>query len=327
MKNPWTWHGGDLDAARARFGDGAEPWMDLSTGINPHGWPDTDALSIDWRRLPSATDLRELEKIAARYFGVDADHVCALPGTEIGLRLIGDLLGPRAAYLAPAYRTHGEMFPASSPLAPDALAEADGGTIILANPNNPDGRLWRRDMLVELASRRSATGWLIIDEAFADSDPAQSLASDIADERRLIIFRSFGKFFGLAGVRLGFLLGPRAIIDRIRQKLGAWPISAAAIAIGKAAYADHGWIIEMRARLRRDRQRLDQILIGNGYQPTGACPLFRLIVAENAGRLFEHLARQFILTRPFDHDPRWLRIGLPRTSEEFERLRKALPLG
>ncbi|SCW45208.1 L-threonine O-3-phosphate decarboxylase [Sphingobium faniae] len=327
MKSPWTWHGGGLAAARARFGDNGDPWIDLSTGINPHAWPGAADIIVDWRRLPSTSELREMEGIAAACFGVDPRHICALPGTETGLRIVSDLIGPRAHYLTPCYRTHEEMFPLSSATASGARGEPDGGTLILANPNNPDGQIWPRDTLLDLAGRRSDKGWLIIDEAFADSDPANSLSQDIADDQRLLIFRSFGKFFGLAGVRLGFLLGPQAVIDRMRQKLGAWPISAAAIAIGGAAYADHGWIAAMRERLCRESQRLDDMLIGCGYRPLGACPLFRLIVAEDAMALFERLAERAILTRPFDYDPRWLRIGLPETDEAFSRLQKALLLG
>ncbi|BAV63949.1 aminotransferase class I/II-fold pyridoxal phosphate-dependent enzyme [Sphingobium cloacae] len=324
MKSPWTWHGGDLDAARAWFGEGGDPWIDLSTGINPHGWPGAAGMAIDWRGLPSKTDLREMEEIAAVYFDVDPRHVCALPGTETGLRLASDLLGPRARYLAPCYRTHEDMFPLSSAITAAAMESPDGGTIILANPNNPDGHCWPRDALLDLADRRADEEWLIVDEAFADSDPATSLARDIADDRRLLIFRSFGKFFGLAGLRLGFLLGPEAIVGRMRRKLGAWPVSAAAIAIGRAAYADRDWIAAMRERLPRERRRLDDVLTGCGYSPVGACPLFRLIVADDAMALFERLAKQTILTRPFDYEPRWLRIGLPETEEALDRLQRAL---
>ena len=326
MKNRWTWHGGGLAAARARFGEGRQPWIDLSTGINPHAWPVPDDMEIDWRRLPCEANLREMERTAALYFGVNPRHLCALPGTETGLRIVSSLLGPEAQYLAPTYRTHGEMFPLSSAISSASPSNPENGVLILANPNNPDGRHWTRDALLALADNRAEEGWLIVDEAFADSDPTHSLAPDIADHRRLLIFRSFGKFFGLAGLRLGFLLGPEAIIDQMRRKLGAWPISAAAIAIGATAYADHEWIAATRNRLRRERLRLDEILIGCGYRPMGACPLFTLIATDDAMALFERLAQRAILTRPFDHNPRWLRIGLPESDEALSRLQRALPL-
>jgi len=302
----WTWHGGGLEAARRQFG--GEDWIDLSTGINPHPWPGANGLAIDWQRLPERHELAALEAAAASYFGLDPRHVCAVPGTEIGLRLVGGLIGGTARYVAPTYRTHGEMIAGATPV---ALDEAGGGTLILANPNNPDGRTLPPVRLLELLDTRANDGWLLLDEAFADVDPAPSLAGAIDDARRLVIFRSFGKFFGLAGVRLGFVLGPAPILDAIRAALGAWPVSAAAITIGTAAYRDRAWIEAMRSQLQSEAEALDTILIGAGHRPTGACPLFRLIEVPDGMALFERLARHAILTRPFAEQPRWLRIGLP----------------
>lgn len=327
MSGRWTWHGGGLRAARAHFGEGAAPWLDLSTGINPHAWPGAQGIVTDWRRLPEEGDLRDMEAAAARYFGAGPDHVCALPGTEIGLRLIGDLLDGPARHVAPAYRSHGEMIAGATPVARDALADADGATLILANPNNPDGRVMDHAELRRLLDRRGREGWLIVDEAFADAAPRTSLAAQVGEDRRLLLFRSFGKFFGLAGVRLGFLIGPRRIVADLRRKLGAWPVSAAAIAIGAAAYRDDAWIASMRRRLEGEATRLDAALARSGHRPVGACPLFRLIETEDAMALFERLARRSILTRPFDYQPRWLRIGLPADAAALDRLEAALRHG
>ncbi len=317
MSARWTWHGGGLQAARAHFGDNYT-WLDLSTGINPNPWPDAEGLAIDWARLPEEADLRALERAAADYFGTGAEHVCALPGTEVGLRLIGDVLPGAAHYLAPSYRTHGDMFGGAAPLAPDALAQDGDRTLVLANPNNPDGRIVARESL--LAHR----GWLVIDEAFADTTPEISLAAEIADARQLLIFRSFGKFFGLAGLRLGFVLGPRAIIARFRAKLGAWPVSAAAITLGTAAYRDAAWIAAERQDLARQAAQLDAVLERHGLPVIGKCPLFRLVETDDSAALFERLARRAILTRPFDYDPRWLRLGLPGSDAALARLDAAL---
>lgn len=321
MTGRWSWHGGGIQAARAHFGDDGAPWLDLSTGINPHAWPGANSIPIDWQRLPEEADLRALEAAAADYFGLDPQHVCAVPGTEIGLRLAGDLLPGPAHYLAPSYRTHGEMFGGASPVALEDIADTAGEALILANPNNPDGRTH------EPAPLLARNGWLLVDEAFADTCPEISLAPEIGDDRKLLVFRSFGKFFGLAGVRLGFALGPRAIVDRFRVKLGAWPIAAAAIAIGTAAYRDNAWIVAMRERLEMEAAVLDAVLLRRGYRPGGRCPLFRLIETNNAANLFEHLARRSILTRPFDYNSRWLRIGLPGSEEALMRLDDALADG
>lgn len=326
MTVPWTWHGGGLTAAKRHFGSGGEPWIDLSTGINPHGWPGASALTIDWQRLPEPEGLARLEQAAAAYFGLTARHVCAVPGTEIGLRLVGRLIGGPARYLTPAYRTHREMIAGASAGTFDAMA-VSGDTLVLANPTNPDGHVFDAETLRALLDRRDDAAWLLLDEAFADAGPHNSLAGAIRDDRRLVVFRSFGKFFGLAGVRLGFVLGPGEVVDAVRRRLGAWPLSAAAIEIGTAAYRDAHWIAHARVELDKQAAKLDAVLTGSGFTPTGNCPLFRLIEVADAMALFAKLARRAILTRPFADHPRWLRIGLPPDDAALDRLKRALANG
>lgn len=331
----WTVHGGRLGDACRAYGGAAEDWLDLSTGINPHAWRGSDAIAVDWRALPDERALAGLETAAADVFGVAAAHVCALPGTEIGLRLIGGVLaelGVRggAVHVVPAYRTHCEAIGGSRGIAVEAVDEAaaEGRTILIANPNNPDGRLLPAARIVALAGRlRGSGGWLIVDEAFADVRPEASVAGHVGDDLPLILFRSFGKFFGLAGVRLGFVIGPAAVIAGFRRRIGSWPVSAAAIAIGTAAYRDRAWAEAMRATLDAEAAALDAVLATHGYRATGDCPLFRLIATDDAAALFERLARQHILTRPFDHDGRWLRLGLPGGDAALARLDRALRRG
>jgi len=322
MTGAWTWHGGGLETAKRHFGDG--DWIDLSTGINPRPWPGAAEMTFDWQRLPDPPALARLEAVAASYFGVAAQHVCAVPGTEIGLRLVGSLIGGPAQHVAPGYRTHGDMI-AGSMAIDGTAAQNSAGNMILANPNNPDGRTIDADRVRELLDGRN--GWLLVDEAFADVDPLVSVARSVDDAEKLIVFRSFGKFFGLAGVRLGFVVAPQAIVAALRDRLGAWPLSAAAIAIGNAAYADVDWIAATRQRLPEEATALDAMLAQQGFQPVGACPLFRLIEAENAHALFQRLARCAILTRPFSDRPRWLRIGLPADASALTRLEAALADG
>lgn len=324
MSARWTWHGGGLAAARAHFGDGGDPWIDLSTGINPHAWPGVDDLRIDWQRLPEEHELRALEAAAAAHFGARPEQVCALPGTEAGLRLIGETLPGPARYVVPSYRTHGEMIAGAQPVCRGAIGDAAGQTLVLANPNNPDGHVFDRPELLDIYAQRGTEGWLVIDEAFGDCAPQMSMAPYLQDDRRLMIFRSFGKFFGLAGVRLGFVLGPATLIAAIRSRLGAWPVSAAAIAIGTAAYRDRGWTDATRRQLVREAAALDAVLALHGLDASGDCPLFRLVEADDAAALFARLARQAILTRPFADNPRWLRIGLPRDTGDLARLDAAL---
>jgi len=324
----FSFHGGRLADAKAHFGTGNEPWIDLSTGINPHGWPGVGNLATEWQALPEPEALADLEAAAAACFGTDRAHVCAVPGTEIGLRMLGDILPGPAIHAQPSYRTHGEMLPQSRPVTLSDLTGAEEATLVLANPNNPDGRITPPATLLDwLKARQSGASWLVVDEAFADASPEISLGAHVRDGQRLIVFRSFGKFFGLAGVRLGFVLGPRMLIAQYRQRLGSWPLSAAALAIGTEAYRDADWIASMRIGLREKASALDAVLARRGFRAMGACPLFRLIETADAAALFERLARQAILTRPFDYDPRWLRLGLPANRQALDRLDQALADG
>jgi cobalamin biosynthetic protein CobC len=320
----WLIHGGRLEAARAAWPDAPTPWLDLSTGINPNPWPVAQAGAIDWHRLPDEAALAGLEAVAAGCFGVPAEWVCALPGSEIGLRLLATLEWPKPMRVQmPGYRTHAEAFAGALPIAAEALAEVRGGTVLLANPSNPDGVLHDPVALAASGVR------LIVDEAFADATPGASLLSRMAkgEAEGAIVLRSFGKFFGLAGVRLGFAVAAPAMLAGLRGRLGSWPVSAAAIAIGTAAYADRDWIEQTRARLAADRDRLDALLRRHRLEPQGACPLFRLVRTSNAKALFERLARRGILTRPFDYAPDWLRLGLPGNEAALARLDRALADG
>ncbi|WP_182913858.1 aminotransferase class I/II-fold pyridoxal phosphate-dependent enzyme [Sphingobium terrigena] len=314
----------------AAFPQVSGSWLDLSTGINPDPWDGIDRLRIDWRRLPDETDLALLEQVAAVHFGVQGHGVLALPGTELGLRGLS-MLGLPAPFrhVAPGYRTHGEIFADSRAIDYGALAQeaGQGGTILLANPANPDGRLMTVAELVAIAHKLAAKGgWLVVDEAFIDAHERGSLLPALDGDAPVVVLRSFGKFFGLAGVRLGFAVGPQALIERWRAMLGSWPLSAAAIAIGTAAYGDARWIAATRQRLSERVAALDAMLVRHGLRATGQSPLFRLVEC-NAARLFDRLARRGILTRPFDYAPCWLRLGVPARADELDRLDRALADG
>lgn len=322
----WTWHGGAIEAAKRHFGNHSDGWIDLSTGLNPMAWPGVANLAIDWHRLPEPTALSDLEGAAAQFFEVDPRYVCAVPGTEIGLRLVGRILNRAGQYVAPGYRTHSEMLMPGAPVDLEA-ATTSTATLLIANPNNPDGRIISHDGLAALLDNRGANEWLLVDEAFADCDPTASMSGRIGEDARLIVFRSFGKFFGLAGVRLGFVLGPQSLLIKLRSLLGSWPISAGAIAIGTAAYCDRDWSMQTRERLRASAETLDAMLRNHGYSPQGHCPLFRLVPTPDARALFERLAQSAILTRPFADRTDWLRFGLPSDSTALDRLDKALDDG
>ncbi|WP_420822869.1 aminotransferase class I/II-fold pyridoxal phosphate-dependent enzyme [Sphingomonas solaris] len=322
-----TFHGGRLDEAATAFPDAPRPWLDLSTGINPFAW-DGAVPPVDLRALPSVTALAGLERAAAAAFGVPDASVAVLPGTEIGLRLLGHLGLPAPfRYIAPGYRTHGEALARAMAISVEAIDEAagQGGTLLLANPNNPDGRLLPLERLLALARRLGTRGGvLVVDEAFIEATPEASLLPHLRADDPVLVFRSFGKYFGLAGVRLGFACGAPTLVARMRALLGSWPVSATAIAVGTAAYRDSWWIDGMREGVAGAAAALDRVLASHALTPLGGCPLFRLVETDAAAVLFDRLARVGILTRPFEYNPRWLRFGLPGDAAALSRLNEAL---
>ncbi len=317
-------HGGRSDAAAHRFPDAPRPWLDLSTGINPVAWPIARLAAPDHGPLPLRAALAGLCDAAARHVGAGSHAITALPGSEIGLRLLRHLDLPRPwRIVVPTYRTHADALPGSTPIDVAQLADeaARGGTILIANPNNPDGRILSPTMLVGIARTLAAHGgMLVIDEAFADVAADIGILPWLAADDRVIVMRSFGKFFGLAGVRLGFLCGAAAPVAAMAAMLGDWPVSAQAIACGAAAYRDAEWIDATRRRLVADADALGGLLRDAGLSVEGDCPLFRLVTCDDAAALFDRLGRAGILTRPFEDWPDRLRFGLPGDSGGLDRL-------
>lgn len=328
-------HGGRLGAARSLYSRAPQPWIDLSTGINPESYPAPRARGITLNRLPDTAELSRLEAVAAAAFGVgDPLRVVATGGTEPALRLLPYVLEQRGALVAgPTYGSHVDGWTRAGVLSrvvPDSQLEgsiADRTALIVVNPNNPDGRVLSRDRLRRLHDAVAARGGvLVVDEAFAEVSPEASVA-DLAGGRqaeRLVVLRSFGKFYGLAGLRLGFVVGAAQISARVRGVIGDWPVSVDALAAGLAAYADRQWAQRMREQLTGSARRLDGLLARCGFEIVGGTSLYRLVRAQDAPARFERLAAAGILTRPFQHDGALLRFGLPGTQDEWHRVSEAL---
>lgn len=313
-------HGGRLEDARRRFGGRREDWLDLSTGINPVAWVAPDFTEVDWSRLPDPRALYHLERTAAAFFGTDPAFCMAVPGSEAGLRGVVRMLGLPGRNRALTYSTHVDAF---ADLAPDAGAK--GSVMVIANPNNPDGLLLAPESLLALLEQQEREGgWLLVDEAFVECHHGFSVAGLVQPGRKLIVSRSFGKFFGLAGLRLGFVIAPPEVIAPLRRLFGDWPVGAAAVAWGTLAYTDRHWIAKTREALATRARDLDALLMRHGLTPLGECPLFRLVESDDAHRLFDALAERSILTRPFADHPRLLRFGVPATEAERVRLGGAL---
>lgn len=306
-------HGGRLDAAMRTWPHAPTPWIDLSTGINPRPYPAPPASRAARARLPLREEIVALETAAAAAFGLDDPaRVAATPGAEAALRLLPHVLGAETAWIAgPTYASHADAWARAG--ARLVSSEAEAVAAIVVNPNNPDGRLLEPEALRSLADRLAdRNGWLVVDESFADTLPGASIAA--LGHPRIVALRSFGKFYGLAGLRLGFVLGESELIRAVRARQGDWPVSADAVAAGMAAYADPAWTARTRSRLVGQALRLDKALRGGGFEVIGGTCLFRLVKAEDAPVRFAALCAQGILTRPFADERTWLRFGLPHPS-------------
>ncbi|CUU41741.1 Threonine-phosphate decarboxylase [Blastochloris viridis] len=292
-----------------------------------------------WHRLPLASDLDELLAAAAAYYGrPEGMRLVPVAGSESAIRLLPRIVrARRVGILGPTYPSHAAAWNAAGcvladlSVLPDPTADLDG--MVLVNPNNPDGRRHLAADLLDWAAAWTAAGhWLIVDEAFADVDPAVSLLAQPVLSPRLVVLRSLGKFFGLAGLRLGFIACCETVAARWLPLAGDWPISGPAAAIGAAALRDGDWIARTRQRLAEDRQRLDALLAAAGFAVLGGTDLFRL--AEAPGHLADdcdllgHFGRRGILVRGFSSAQRRIRFGLPGDDDAWRRLGEAcLALG
>lgn len=318
-------HGGDLAFARARYGE----MLDLSTGVCPYQYGPLSGHCRGLGRLPGTDDLRRLVATARRTYGVPADAgLIAAPGSEIAIRLIPIVAPPGSvAIVGPTYGSHAEAWRSAGRdvIEVESLegVPASARIVVVGNPNNPDGRITAPHLLASLARRLGANGGLlIVDEAFADVAPEVSLVPHLAELPALVL-RSFGKFYGLPGLRLGFVAGTPALVERLRTLFGDWPVSAPAIEIGTAALADDDWRDKTRTRVKVESARVRDVLTRHALTIKGGTDLFTLIEDNDAAALHEGLARRGIWTRAFAAKPTWLRVGLPGDGG-LEKLDRAL---
>ncbi len=323
-------HGGSLERGRTLFPTAPRPFVDLTTGINPHSYPVSDLPATAFSRLPEPGRIAALAAVAGQAYGAAADAgVVAAPGSQLLLPLIAGLVQPgQARILGPTYAEHRRAaalagHDAAEAHDPATLGEADLAVVV--NPNNPDGRLIAADALLALADRLARrNGLLVVDEAFMDVQaPGESLAAHVG-AAPIVVVRSFGKFFGLAGVRLGFAIAAEPRAEKLAAMLGPWAVSGPALELGLIALADQPWQGAMRARLSGEAARLDRLLAVNGIAVIGGTSLFRTVELDAAAALFDWLGRQGILVRRFDADARRLRFGLPGDAQAWQRLEQAL---
>ncbi len=329
-------HGGALRLASQHYGRPLEQWLDVSTGINPLPYPIPSMPSDVWQRLPEDGD--GLEEAARQFYGLAPD-VALLPlaGSQAAIQTLPKLIPPgRVLMVTPCYAEHRaawqkaghELVELSPSQAEQDLEQwADGcDAVLLCQPNNPTGLRWPQERLLALAQRRHEQGrWLVLDEAFMESTPEHSLCPSLGSTfpKRLIL-RSLGKFFGLAGLRVGFALGAPAIIHALREELGPWTVSGPARYITQHALRDQPWHAATRQRLAQDSQRLAELLRAHGLNPTGGSHLFQYCPHVHAPALFAALAEQGVLVRLFSAPNSALRFGLPGNAAQWQQLERAL---
>lgn len=321
-------HGGDLSAAARLYGCPPGGWVDLSTGINPWPYPAApEALALS-AKLPDGALMTRLTRAAAACYGAGEDAaIVAGPGTQALIQWLPRLRPPgRVAILSPTY---GEHVPAWQAAGHEVREVADlpapgaFDVVTLVNPNNPDGRVVPAEALAAFAAAQAASGgWTVVDEAFADAVPGVSIAGRWG--AGAVVLRSFGKFFGLPGLRLGFALGDDAIVSRLRAALGPWAVATPAAAIAVDALADTAWQAATRERLAAAAARLDALLGRAGLEVLGGTPLYRLARHVEAGSIRHRLGAAGIYVRHFEAAPDRLRFGLPGPDDAWDRLAAAL---
>lgn len=316
-------HGGDLAAAIESFGGQEDDWIDLSTGINRLPFPVPPVSAQGWRDLPGRAAHDRLIAATRRAYRTDWP-ILPLAGAQAAIQLLPALApdGP-VRIVAPTYNEYAGVLALAGHTVeevdrPEALAGA--GLAVLVNPNNPDGRRIAPETLHGIAE---GVGLLIVDESFADPHPDLSLLPGACPDN-VIVLRSFGKFHGLAGLRLGFALGARPHLNRMGEVAGPWAVSGPALEIGAQALADSAWRAASITRLAAEVDRADALATCAGWRLVGGTLLFRLYDTPNARAVQAHLAKARIWTRIFPWSRRWLRLGLPGTPEEWSRLKTAL---
>ncbi|AZC32740.1 L-threonine 3-O-phosphate decarboxylase [Pseudomonas chlororaphis subsp. piscium] len=318
-------HGGRLRKAAEQYGIAEADWLDLSSGLAPWPWPIPEIGMRAWARLPETDD--GLEQAARDYYG--AAHVLPVPGSQAAIQLLPRLRrAGKVGVLSPCYAEHAEAWRRSGYIVREVLEqEVDFfldslDVLVVVNPNNPTGLSLTPERLLDWHARLAQRGgWLVVDEAFMDNTPQLSLAAQ-ADQVGLIVLRSFGKFFGLAGVRLGFVLAERKLLKLLAEQVGPWAVSGPTRVLGQVCLRDNEGHGRQRLRSEAASLRLAQLLERHGLKPQGGCALFQWLITDRAELLHEFMARRGILLRLFTHNSS-LRFGLPADEADWSRLEQA----
>lgn len=330
-------HGGRLNKAAERWGIPRSEWLDLSTGINPNGWPVPEIPAELWQRLPEADD--GLDEVIRKWSGAPVSAACVpVPGSQAAIMALPRLRKScRVGIPEPGYREHGHCWQQGGhTIVPIGPEQTGGGTsgfddrwldqldvLVWINPNNPTGEIIPPSTLLRWHRRlQKRGGWLVVDEAFMDATPAFSLAPH-AGLPGLIILRSLGKFFGLAGVRAGAVLTDSVVADALNSALGPWGLSGPARYVMAQALEDIAWQQQTRKGLQSSATRLREVLQSSGLAMVGGGMLFQTVRIDKPQPLADQLAARAVLVRTFQQ-PGLLRFGLPGKENQWHKLGMAL---
>ncbi len=308
-------HGGGLDVAINQYGGTRSDWLDLSTGINPNPYPIPDIPLHYWHVLPDEGPKARLLEAARKFWNVpNGAKIVAASGVSAIIAQLPNLVDEtRVSIINPTYNEFAASFAGR-----DWSLQQHAPVQVRVHPNNPDGRLFSRAEIDNQHDRLT-----IIDESFCDIYPESSFI-DLADKPDHIILKGTGKFWGLAGLRLGFAITTPDLAGKLIQCLGPWNISGPAQFIGQKALSDQTWVACTRTELATMAKQLRDILIQNGLTALGGTDLFQLAETTSAITLHDHLCQNHILTRIFPYSEKWIRLGLPANITELSRLNDAL---
>ena len=306
-------HGGNIDYAIEKYGGFRDDWIDLSTGINSVPYPIQSFDGQELISLPTHSEIKILEQRAREFWRVPSKaQVVATSGASQIIALLPLILhGKFVSIPNPTYNEYEKSFLKCG----WKIVKDNPHVKVLVHPNNPTGYIWD----IKEANNKNQ---LIVDESFCDVAPAHSFVSQCLD-KKIMVLKSFGKFWGLAGLRLGFIIGGDPCLSKFRDLLGPWPVSGAAIKLGSNALRDKSWVEQTRIRLENDSKKLDELLTENGAKLSGGCSLFRLYEVEDAHLFQDKLAKFYIWSRIFSYSTKLVRLGIP-SPNHWQRLERAV---
>lgn len=341
-------HGGNALAMCKQYGIDPADCIDLTAAINPNPYPIPDIPASVWQQLPQEHD--GLEEAAAAYYGLGLrrnsgnptqlhEHFMMVPGSSWAIHALPDCLGEpqRNTVWVPAqgfaehkyaWQKNGfnvQTYEQSEEHLGQELSSIEnlkaGDIFVLINPNNPTTQLYDKATVLKLLKIiENLSGYLIVDEAFMDCTPEHSVIQTQSDA--LIVMRSFGKFFGLAGTRLGAIKANPTIIKKLKEELPPWAINAPARYIAKCAYADSQWQQQARLDLKQAGDQFGEVLeFISQFLPDfqlEKAVLFQTLYSSHAKKLHKHLASKGIFTRLLDSEE-GVRFGL-LTKTEMRKL-------